>query len=420
MQHPTHRYPIHLCLIGQLWLSSLYPPVLLSQEVPDDESTKPLGAASSLAESLQPRATVWLARGVRLQRAAERGAVTVAMIDSEIEVPVLRREGDWMQIRYGSIKGWVNPLAQMNSALTPREESSPDPRRLKRALELFAIPVSVRPLGPFDLYTDIRDEKLLRRLAGVAIHLSAAFSSRFGIDPGVEADEAVIIFAKQADYRAFESDDARLEALGSHGHAGGGMASLYADQHSVEEIVALLVHELVHLFNRRVFTSPPPPWLEEGMATDLAYCQIGRDGRIELESLRGKSKVIDQPLAMAGGWKNVHKEIRLAGPKAAFSLLKQSLERQEPVRLESLARLTWDDFVDPVDRPMRYVVSAFLVRYFLDRHDSQIAQRFKQYLRSLSTSEALESSEILQYLDSDWQEVEHGFGAWIARHRLAL
>jgi hypothetical protein len=365
---------------------------------------------------------VRLAPGTKLLQEPEPGAPTVAIVDVDIDLEVVDQIGTWRRVIYGSAKAWINqadPLG-LNSNSRGRGKFTSDSGRLKRALDLFAAPVVAQPLGPFDLYTNLKDRRLIRRLAGVATHISSAYSRRFGLEPGIEASEAIIIFAQQELYRAFERDNVRLDDLGSHGHAQGGIASLFTGRRNAEETLALFIHELVHLLNRRIFLTPPPPWLEEGMATDLAYSRISVDGRLQLGTLTGGSSIIDHPRQMAGGWRKVNKEVRVSGAKAAYSLLKQSVAQGEPSDLEGLVRLTWEDFVDPHDRQMRYVQSGFLVRYFLYDGDSREAQSFKIYLELLAKAEAVNPSELPELLEKNWPEIEDAFATWLAKQRVPL
>ena len=389
------------------------------EKASDEKDHNLLGTPSNIGTLLQDQESIWLHSGQRLHREPSSRSITVAVIDVDIEVSVLDQRSDWLRVRLGSIKGWINPSNQViplpvRSFTSP---VSPDPNRLIRARSFLQSGDSTKNLGPFALYTDTQNLNLLAQLGAAAANISTAYRERYGIDPGQDAAEAIILFSRQEDYRTYERSEITLEPLGSYGHAGSGIATLFIGQQSPAETEAILIHELTHLLNRRVFGVYPAPWLEEGIANDLAYCRVDRSGRFHLESLGGKSVVIDHPVYLPGGWSRVDQEVRLQGPKAALNLLRHRWQDQTALPLDLLLELVWEEYIDPLDRPSRYDESTFFIRYLLDGEDQQLAERFRAFLSLLASGEPADTAIFLKTLDRDWRQLEAGFGRWLIRRQ---
>ena len=141
----------------------------------------------------------------------------------------------------------------------------------------------------------------------------------------------MVVFSREQDYRAYGAGESAL--AGARGHAAEGLAVLFFGDQERGEVAAVLIHELTHLLNRRVFAAEPPPWPDEGMANDLAFSRIERSGQPRIGSLGGRSVIIDEPVYRPGGWIAVDRTIRLSGPAASLSLLNKRWQAGEALPL---------------------------------------------------------------------------------------
>ncbi len=374
------------------------------------------GRPAEIAPARTPAETIWLEPGVRLRAEPDGGSRSLALVDVAIELPVLERRPGWARVRYGDRHGWVAlPGGAAEAAGERASRTAPDPWRLARAREVLGGEVEAGRLGPFRLYTDLADRDLLRFLGRVAVELPAAYRARYGLDPGPPTGEVVVLFAGEASYREYDRETSATAGLRAGGHAGRGLVALFAGGKERRDVAAVLVHELTHLLNRRTLAVAPPPWLEEGMANDLAFCRLDRSGRPALGSLGGFSVVVEHPVWLPGGESRVDREIRLEGPLASLSLVRDRRRTGEGPTLEELTGLDWSEFLEPAGRPGRYDESAFLVRYLLESGGDERAAGFRGYLSDLATGAATGRESLAERLGRGWPDLERGLNDWLER-----
>lgn len=405
-------------------LAFLASAALSSQE--GDETV--LGSASQLLIETDAGETAPIEAGTRLYTEPHLHAAAVTVVDVALPLPVLERQGDWVRVRFGERQGWAYlgeppseaPVpAQPEVPLAPEppppaEVRKPDPSRLARARALLVDEVPPVEIGPITIYTDVQKKRIQGISADVATNLPAAYDQRYRLSLRREAEFAVVIFANEESYREFEKSVADLPEIGGKGHAGSGVAALVAGQRTPPEVAALLVHELAHLLNRRAFEGNLPPWLEEGIANDLAYCRLDRRGRPQPSTLGGRSFVAEVPgPADRFGRHRFAGTFHLQGPLASLSLLKRSVAAGETTPLPELLDLTWREFVDPAGRELRYVQSTFLIRYLLDEIGGTGFRDFLQHYQAGSSGRA---EELLAALGVSWDELTAGYEGWISTY----
>lgn len=346
-----------------------------------------LGRPSGLRPTSVPEKTALIPAGARLRERPRHQAPVVERFDSAIELPVLDERDGWVQVRYGSWLGWVR-VAGEEPHETLQPPANPDQGRLKLALDLLGEEVEAGTLGPYTLYTDVADPRLLERLSAVASGVDQAYRERYSLDPGSLAGTVVVLFAEEEDYRRFEAAEHRIASVGSHGYTSEGLSILFTGPQQVDAIVRVLVHELTHLLGRRVFQIQIPPWLDEGMAQDLAFSRINNSGRIRPGTLSTVDTRLDD---LVRTWNS-------------------------PVRtgLVELISLDWTAFVEPTTRPQRYAQSAFLIRYLLDSGDEQLRSGFLQYLSKLKSSELPESVSLFEMLNTEPARIDSGLYMFLA------
>ena len=374
---------------------------------------RPQGAPAAIVPLATERIRV--EPGTRLHRQPDARSSVVAVIDAEIELEILERREPWTRVRYGSWKGWIAVHGGGTDGRAPDRTAW----RLAFAREILG-PAAEGPdrLGPFALLTDVRNRKLVQFLAEIAGHLPPAYQDRYRLDPRAVTPETVtpetvVLFSREADYRAYEAEVRPPTDRGTLGHAAHGLAVLYVGRQGPDDVAAVMVHELTHVLNRRVFRTAPSPWLEEGMANDLAFCRIDASRRLELASLGGRNVVVEQHSYRPGGWLGVDRAIHLSGPLASFSLLRDRWRAGDKLPLEELSELLASDFFDPEDRQLRYDTSTFFLRYLLDGEDD-LAPRFRAFLASLTTT-AADPPPLTSILGRSWSELESGFAAWLVQ-----
>ena len=408
------------------------------QEEPDsvtrapDEEPEPtiLGAPAGLGPGTADGSGDLLAvePGTRLRARPDARAPTVAIVDVRIDLPVLDRLEHWAQVRYGTFKGWIAEAAAVHAPDAAAPSTVATGQLDHAAWRLALARQMLRPgaerkapklkatLGPFALATDVEDRRLLRLLSKIAGHLPEAFRDRYGLEPRSATGDTVVLFSREADYRAYEAQVRPETDRGALGHAAHGLAVLYVGRQGPEDVAAVLVHELTHVLSHRLMPAPPP-WLDEGLANDLAFCRIDGDRRLELETLGGRSVVIEKHSYRPGGWIGIDQAVYLSGPAASRNLLAERWSSGDTIRIERLAALSGAQFFDPEDRQVRYDASVFFVRYLLDGEDGELAAGFRSFLAALAAGEPWEASGLPTYLGRDWPRLEGGFATWLEAGR---
>lgn len=385
------------------------------------EEPEILGAPAAIRPGESEAGQLWIEPGTPLRGRPDVRSPTLAIVDMAVELPILERREHWVQVRYASWKGWISTQRDL---IVPRVSEARSAEivawKLALAREMLGLPVrapsrSSRPtLGPFELVTDVRNRALLRFLTAIAEGLPAAFADRFGVDPGAGVDEAVILFSREEDYRAFEAEVRPETDRGTLGHADQGLAILYVGRQGPDDVAAVFVHELTHVLNRRWLAAAAPPWLEEGLANDLAFSRVTGDGRLLPGSLGGRNVVIEEHFYQPGGWIDFEQAIHLSGPSASLSLLAERWREGGSISLELLCDLLASEFFDPGDRQVRYDASTFFVRYLLDGEDGELAPRFHAFLASLAGEGVADPDGLASFLERTWPQLEAGFAAWLA------
>lgn len=423
-------------------------------------SSEVLGAAAAFGEE-SPPPRLSLPAGTALRERPDPRSPALETLDAPAELPVLERRGPWARVAREALRGWVLvPGARDgedagDGPVPALAGGGPDPELLEHALARLsgegggeeggargaagpARSRSPRSLGPYTLYTDVEDEDLLGFLGRLAGDLHRVYQERYGLDPapqpGDGPPDAVVLFARPENYRAFAEADAALAGLEAGGFAGFGLAALAAGGRSRMETAALLVHELAHLANARTLGPRTPPWLEEGLANDLSFSRIDPSGRLDPARLGGTSSVRARWPGAAGGTVGerggVEVTVTSAGGRAALERLSEALDRGELVPLEELVRLSWHRLVEPDQRRLVYAQSAFFVRYLLDGAPSgraperppetspgdpegEPATAFRAYLRDLAAGRAADPEALPEALGTDWATLDRDLRRWL-------
>ncbi len=260
----------------------------------------------------------------------------------------------------------------------PQTAVSISPERLREAVIAIGSSSEGR-CGPYPLVSNVRLPRLAAVCEEVVAVLDDVYADRFDLRPIGEPAETILAFASERDFKLFASVTSRwrVEANG-RASAANGYVALAWDENEADRGAATLVHELVHLLNRRALGSALPAWLDEGLADDLADRTVG-----------GK-------LAPAA-W-------RLSMDRAAEELL----PLVEFLVLES------DDFY--AGRGYSNYAQALLLVRFLADHP-QLGGSFRGYLRSLADGAPRGSGGLTDALGISADALEREWRAWVAvRH----
>jgi hypothetical protein len=141
------------------------------------------------------------------------------------------------------------------------------------------------------------------------------------------------------------------------------------------------VHELTHLLNRRALGPALPPWLDEGLAEDLAWSQVDPRGRL-------------LPGSFGGSREKKGSVVRWKGAQAALRQLVRESEQGKLTSPSELIDLDWDEFVASPGRELRYAQAAILVRFLLDGRDPGAALGFRRFLRETAQGIPLSRSRL--------------------------
>jgi hypothetical protein len=359
-----------------------------------------------------PRAEpVWLEPGMALRASPADDARALAEVPKyRQELPIVSRP-PWYRVRLdglagrsGPVTGWVRVereavpgeplLGRAPAPVLPRPGRPPERLRLARARALLH-PEATGFLGPYGFYSDVTDLSLNTRLDGVARAVEPLYRRRFGLEPVGETLEAVVLFRREASYRSYQGAERRLAGLPAGGHAGNGMAVLYADDREPEEVAGVLLHELTHLLNRRALGPALPPWLDEGLAEDLGWSEIDASGR-----------------PTPGTWGGVEGRIgatvyRLGG-RAVLDRYRLSRARGRLLPLADVLALDWEEFVRREDG-LAYVQTGLLVRYLVE---SRHRDGFRRFLADTARGEPISAGRLEEALGVSLGEIERELDAW--------
>ncbi len=339
-----------------------------------------------------------LKAGARLRAAPEPSAASVAVVDADVTLPVTARCGAYAEVRWGGTRGWVRPDDTAGPTLE-RAPMTADAARLARARNAMRPLGRDARLGPWRLLTDAATGELTG-LDAVAQNLAEAYAARTGLAAGPGPDQAVVIFAGDKRYRAFAQADGS-PLLGTRGHAGAGLAAFAMGRNPLETRV-VLVHELTHLLSRNALGEKLPPWLDEGLAEDLAWCRVDGDGRLQAGTLDVREEMRGGAAATA---------VERSGPRVTVDAW---LERARAGRLPPLAAILSPEsrlFTDSSARRDAATASAMLIRWCLA--EPARAAAFKEFLKAISLGGAGDASALAAALGRSAPELQRDFFEWL-------
>ena len=379
-----------------------------------DERPRDGGTGTSFQPPVFER-HVWVLPGMELKQAASAQSRTVYRFETIAKVGKFENRGDWYRVYHNGWKGWVLLEGYDETAEIPYPESPEPPRPvtarapeeewLAAARQYLRGNERVARLGAYTLFTDVPDDSLIAFLDVVAGRLESVYAERYGRRPiGVPA-EGIVLYRSDIAYRLLQQRSERIAGLTAAGHNAKGLAVLYSGGRSRSDVAGTVIHELVHFINRRALGPQLPPWLDEGLADNLALSRIDEDGRIH-------------PREIGGARLKRGEEVRIEGGHASLWHLREALKGGTLPAVPELMSTDWEDFVRPPEAQLHYAAAAFWIRYLLDGEGGRHAAAFRAFLDDVAAGEPPTAETLGARLGEDWSVLGARFRAWI-EHRAA-
>jgi len=344
----------------------------------------------------------WFLPGSPIVESPERGGDVRGNLVAMAYLPILTREGQWVEVVHRGRRGWIDTAREpphdrdnaRRGGLRARAERvrGNDPWKLKAAKDLLGERASEMKVGSYRLFTDVQDQELLSYLDGAATAAEEAYFARYGRLPSGNPLRSAVLFANEATYRRYtDEEDIQLPGT-STGSAGSGVLVFYAEGKQRADLAATLVHEITHLLNDRALATNLPPWLEEGLASDLGSLWV---------------EVFPRP----GEGASVSDRVSVAIQRFERSVLalNASLMAGQLPPLSTLLTLDRQGFYAEETSGDSYAQSLALIRYLLDEKEG-LAEGFRAFLGRIASGRP---TDLLELVELDGREMELGFRHWL-------
>ena len=357
--------------------------------------------------TLGARPVVWVNEGTPIYSEPAASAAETARTSGIANLRILERRGDWFQVLYQGEAGWVfvegyqesdePPLGNAPLPPGPLEAQLPDAGRLALVHELMP-GVERGRIGPYDAYARQLDSELRAFLEALAASIERVYVERYGVVPVGDAGGAIVLFDRREDFAVYQGSELPLHGIQAAGVTGGGVVAIDLDGRRREETAATMIHEIAHLLNRRALGPALPPWLEEGLADDLAHSEVAVDGTLETRRLGGLS------LQRPDGWE-------WRGALASAVALRRALDDGRLTPLERLVSLDWNEFVGPGESQDNYAQASFWIRHLLA--EPSTVGDFRGFLAGVAGGGSAEGEELRRRLGADWTLLDERYRRWI-------
>jgi hypothetical protein len=234
------------------------------------------------------------------------------------------------------------------------------------------------------LYTEVADEGALATCELLTSNLDPTYHRRYGVTPLGRPAEAIFLFSTLGQYQSFVQQQTQMPiGYAAHADTGRGYLALYTGDHSRQDFVETLIHELTHLINRRALGGNLPPWLSEGLA----------DGIGDTATLDGL-----QPIDGANGAEAQASRLEMGYDTGQVPSISQLLEKDSS---------NFDSGTISYD----YEQSAFLVRFLLT--DPDLSPRFQAFLRALAEGSVYTLELFYEHMGLEPSELDRRLEEWV-------
>lgn len=316
----------------------------------------------------------WFLPGQPLREARGDGAGGRAL-PSLAYLPVVAREGGWSRVIYQGRPGWVDDGWQPGHPRRGARQGGMRARfepprgshwtRLRQARQILGQKRPESTLGAYKLWTDVEDEELLAFLDTVAVVAEEAYFARLGRLPSGDPLRSAVLFAREEDYRRYSGEGDLPQ--GHSGHAGNGVLASYTGGRPRRHVASTLVHEITHLLNARALAWDLPPWLEEGLASEMGAVWVEDTG---VDSVDGRAGAV---AASFRGFDDHDTSLLLLGERLAAGTLPT---------LPTVLLLDREGFYQ--DSAAHYAYAGVLVRYLLDGEGGRHRDAFLRFLKRIA------------------------------------
>ena len=299
--------------------------------------------------------------------------------------------------------------------LAAAADLAPAPVPSPAAAAAIAVPAGLAAFaaGPFSFHTDLEDRATVAALKRAALALPQVWTDRFGVAPEGPLGGTLLVFRRDEDFRAFVRGEGEEPDRGVRGSARASRVALAAAGAPTEEVTALLVHELAHLLSRRSFDRELPPWLEEGLAEELALARQARNGAIVPGTLRGRVRARALDAGSSRPTFASRFEISADGAYGALSALLVAQRNGAAPSLAELLAMPHAAFTRYEGRRERYTASAFFVRFLLDGRERRARERFHAFLDEVARGGAADAEALTAALGEPLAHLERDYLAWL-------
>jgi hypothetical protein len=270
-----------------------------------------------------------------------------------------------------------------------------DPARLESALARLGSAASRLDVGPYSLWTDVDGAaQLAVRWHRLVAAGEGAWAGRYGVEPVGPPAETIVLYAREAAFRAHAAE-LGIVAADTSGVTGWGIVALTAEGLDDDELDGGLLHELAHLLARRSLGPALPPWLAEGLAEDFAEAPLGPDGGLDFARVRGVVR-------------HEHNRFEIRGGLAALDRAGQRAARHAP---PALARLDGADFAAAGEGLDLYADAFVWIRFLLA--DVERAAGLRAFLAAVRGGAPPTVAELERRLPRPTAELAPQLATWL-------
>ncbi len=339
----------------------------------------------------------WLAPGTPLYALDAASIEPVATVDSLAFLPVFKRDENWAELMYlGERLRTATPFLTHTMYSGTRAKTPVPPAEAALAGKFFP-GIKPRQIGPFLLVTDHPEGELLMLLESAAFKVEEAYTKRYGLMVGHRAGETFLVFSTDEAYKAFTASKPGLAIFDASTMSGQSTAALVVGERSSWEVLSSFLHTATHLLNRRLFSQPLAPWLEEGLAEDLD-CFWAEDPFAPAPGMMG-ARWNQGPVPVVGCYTPM---IRVTQGGAPPELLAPEL----------LPKLDRRAYVEAASFAKNQLSSAWLVSYLLEGENGALAPGFREFLAEVAQGNPATGERLLAKLGKSWSEIEAGYRAF--------